>query len=96
MVAVVDAVKELMPTFRESLPPAVLLDVRTDRSASIRESVHDVKQTLYLTFVLVVTVIFIFLRSITATIISSLTLPVTMAATFAVMYSSTTASTTCR
>ncbi len=86
VVAVVDAVKELMPTFRESLPPAVLLDVRTDRSASIRESVHDVKLTLYLTFVLVVTVIFIFLRSITATIISSLTLPVTMAATFAVMY----------
>jgi HAE1 family hydrophobic/amphiphilic exporter-1 len=86
VVAVVDAVKQLMPTFRESLPPAVLLDVRTDRSASIRESVHDVKQTLYLTFVLVVTVIFIFLRSITATVISSLTLPVTMAATFAVMY----------
>ena len=86
VVAVVDAVKELMPTFRESLPPSVLLDVRTDRSASIRESVHDVKLTLYLTFVLVVTVIFIFLRSITATIISGLTLPVTMAATFAVMY----------
>ena len=86
VVAVVDAVKELMPTFRESLPPSVMLDVRTDRSASIRESVHDVKLTLYLTFVLVVTVIFIFLRSITATIISGLTLPVTMAATFAVMY----------
>jgi HAE1 family hydrophobic/amphiphilic exporter-1 len=86
VVAVVDAVKELMPTFRESLPPSVLLDIRTDRSASIRESVHDVKLTLYLTFVLVVTVIFIFLRSITATIIAGLTLPVTMAATFAVMY----------
>ena len=86
VVAVVDAIKKLMPTFREQLPPSVLLDVRTDRSASIRESVHDVKMTLYLTFVLVVTVIFIFLRSVTATIISSLTLPVTMAATFAVMY----------
>jgi hydrophobic/amphiphilic exporter-1 (mainly G- bacteria), HAE1 family len=86
VVAVVDALKELMPTFREALPPSVILDVRTDRSASIRESVHDVKQTLYLTFVLVVAVIFIFLRSITATIISSLTLPVSMAATFAVMY----------
>jgi len=86
VVAVVDAIKQLMPTFRESLPPSVILDVRTDRSAPIRESVHDVKQTLYLTFVLVVAVIFIFLRSVTATIISSLTLPVTMAATFAVMY----------
>jgi HAE1 family hydrophobic/amphiphilic exporter-1 len=86
VVAVVDAIKELMPTFRESLPPSVLLDVRTDRSASIRESVHDVQMTLYLTFVLVVTVIFVFLRSAVATIISGLTLPVTMAATFAVMY----------
>ena len=86
VVAVVDAITELMPTFRESLPPSVLLDVRTDRSASIRESVHDVQMTLYLTFVLVVTVIFVFLRSAVATIISGLTLPVTMAATFAVMY----------
>ncbi|MEO8681176.1 MAG: efflux RND transporter permease subunit [Vicinamibacterales bacterium] len=86
VVAVVDSIKTLMPTFREQLPPSVLLDVRTDRSASIRESVHDVKQTLQLTFVLVVAVIFIFLRSVTATIISCLTLPVTMAATFAVMY----------
>src|ERR671910_1891604 len=86
VVAVVDAIRELMPSFREQLPPSVLLDVRTDRSASIRESVHDVQMTLYLTFILVVTVIFIFLRSVTATVISSLTLPVTMAATFAVMY----------
>ncbi len=86
VVAVVDAIKELMPSFREQLPPSVLLDVRTDRSASIRESVHDVQMTLYLTFVLVVTVIFVFLRSAVATIISGLTLPVTMAATFAVMY----------
>ena len=53
---------------------------------SIRDSVHDVKMTLWLTFALVVAVIFIFLRSVTATIISSLTLPVTIVATFAVMY----------
>jgi HAE1 family hydrophobic/amphiphilic exporter-1 len=86
VVAVVDAIKTLMPTFREQLPPSVLLDIRTDRSASIRESVQDVKLTLLLTFVLVVTVIFGFLRNITATIIASVTLPVTMAATFAVMY----------
>ena len=86
VVAVVDAIRELLPTFRETLPPSVLLDIRTDRSASIRESVHDVQLTLYLTFVLVVTVIFIFLRSAVATVIAGLTLPVTMAATFAVMY----------
>ena len=60
--------------------------MRTDRSGPIRESVHDVKMTLYLTFALVVAVIFIFLRSVTATVISSLTLPVTIVATFAVMY----------
>ena len=86
VVAVVDSIKALMPAFRETLPPGVLLDVRTDRSAPIRESVHDVQLTLYLTFVLVVTVIFVFLRSAVATIIAGLTLPVTMAATFAVMY----------
>jgi HAE1 family hydrophobic/amphiphilic exporter-1 len=86
VVAVVDSIRTLLPTFREQLPPSILLEERTDRSQSIRESVHDVKMTLWITFILVVTVIFIFLRSVTATIISSLTLPVTMAATFAVMY----------
>jgi HAE1 family hydrophobic/amphiphilic exporter-1 len=86
VVAVVDSIKMLLPTFREQLPPSVMLDVRTDRSQSIRDSVHDVKLTLYLTFALVVAVIFIFLRSLTATIISTLTLPVTIVATFAVMY----------
>jgi HAE1 family hydrophobic/amphiphilic exporter-1 len=86
VVAVVDSIRTLLPAFREQLPPSVLLDIRTDRSASIRESVHDVKMTLWLTFALVVTVIFIFLRSVTATVIASLTLPVTVVATFAVMY----------
>jgi hydrophobic/amphiphilic exporter-1 (mainly G- bacteria), HAE1 family len=86
VVAVVDAIRTLLPSFREQLPPSVILDVRTDRSQSIRDSVHDVKMTLWVTFALVVAVIFIFLRSVTATIISSLTLPVTIVATFAVMY----------
>jgi HAE1 family hydrophobic/amphiphilic exporter-1 len=57
-----------------------------DRSMSIRESVHDVKLTLLIALVLVIAVIFVFLRSITATIIPSLTLPVSLIATFAVMY----------
>ena len=86
VVGVVDRIKELLPSFREALPPSVMLDVRTDRSASIRESVRDVKLTLLLTFVLVVLVIFIFLRSVSATLIPTLSLPVSIVATFAVMY----------
>jgi HAE1 family hydrophobic/amphiphilic exporter-1 len=86
VVAVVDAVKKLLPTFREQLPAAVSLDIRTDRSVAIRESIHDVKFTLMLTVVLVVLVIFVFLRNISATIIPSLALPASIVATFAVMY----------
>jgi HAE1 family hydrophobic/amphiphilic exporter-1 len=86
VVATVDSIKTLLPSFREQLPPSVSLEIRTDRSQTIRDSVHDVKNTLWLTFALVVAVIFVFLRSGPATIISSLTLPVTVLATFAVMY----------
>jgi len=86
VVQVVDAVKALLPTFREQLPAAVSLDVRTDRSIAIRESVADVKFTLLLTIGLVVLVIFLFLRNISATIIPSLALPASIVATFAAMY----------
>jgi HAE1 family hydrophobic/amphiphilic exporter-1 len=86
VVQVVDAVKALLPTFREQLPAAVSLDVRTDRSVAIRESVHDVKFTLVLTIGLVIAVIFLFLRNVSATIIPSLALPASLVATFAVMY----------
>jgi HAE1 family hydrophobic/amphiphilic exporter-1 len=86
VVAVVDQIKEILPTLRAQLPPSLGLDVRMDRSQSIRESVHDVKLTLLLTIALVIAVIFVFLRSVTATIIPSLTLPVSIVATFAVMY----------
>jgi hydrophobic/amphiphilic exporter-1 (mainly G- bacteria), HAE1 family len=86
VVQVVDAVKQLLPTFREQLPAAVSLDVRTDRSVAIRESVHDVKFTLMLTIGLVIAVIFLFLRNVSATIIPSLALPASLVATFAVMY----------
>jgi hydrophobic/amphiphilic exporter-1 (mainly G- bacteria), HAE1 family len=86
VVAVVDQIKELLPSLRAQLPPSVPLDVRMDRSTSIRESVHDVKLTLLIVLVLVIAVIFVFLRSFTATIIPSLTLPVSLIATFAVMY----------
>jgi HAE1 family hydrophobic/amphiphilic exporter-1 len=86
VVAVVDAVRQLLPTFREQLPAAVTLDVRTDRSGPIRESVRDVKLTLLSTVALVVLVIFLFLRNISATLIPSLALPGSIVATFAAMY----------
>jgi len=86
VVAVVDAVKALLPTFREQLPPSIILEVRSDRSIAIRESVLDIKLTLLLTVALAVLVIFLFLRNVSATIIPSLTLPASIVATFAVMY----------
>jgi HAE1 family hydrophobic/amphiphilic exporter-1 len=86
VVAVVDAVKALLPALREQLPAAVSLDIRNDRSIAIRESVHDVKVTLMVTVVLVVLVIFLFLRNLSATIIPSLALPASIVATFSAMY----------
>jgi len=85
-VQIVDSIKALLPEFRAQLPPAVNLDVVYDRSTSIRESVNDVKFTLLLTVGLVVLVIFIFLRNISATIIPSLALPLSIVGTFAAMY----------
>ena len=85
-VAVVDAIKQLLPTFRDQLPASVNLNVLFDRSISIRESVHDVQFTLLLTVCLVVMVIFLFLRNLSATVIPSLALPLSIMGTFAVMY----------
>ncbi|HEV2202845.1 MAG TPA: efflux RND transporter permease subunit [Bryobacteraceae bacterium] len=84
-VQIVDRIRELLPTLRTQLPPAVSLDVFYDRSESIRESVNDVKFTLLLSVVLVVLVIFIFLRNVSATIIPSLALPLSIVGTFAAM-----------
>jgi HAE1 family hydrophobic/amphiphilic exporter-1 len=84
-VAVVDSIKELLPSFRELLPPSVNMDILIDRSESIRESVDDVKLSLLLTVVLVVLVIFLFLRNISATVIPSLALPMSIIGTFAAM-----------
>jgi HAE1 family hydrophobic/amphiphilic exporter-1 len=86
VVAIVDAVKELLPNIREHLPPSVNLYMQVDRSAPIRASVEDVKFTLLLTVALVVLVIFLFLRNLSATVIPSLALPASLIATFAVMY----------
>jgi HAE1 family hydrophobic/amphiphilic exporter-1 len=85
-IAVVDAVNALLPTLRAQMPPSVSLVVHDDRSKTIRESVRDVKFTLMLTVGLVVLVIFVFLRNISATVIPSLALPASILATFGVMY----------
>ncbi len=85
-VEVVDSVKALLPIFREQIPPSVDLKVLNDRSLSIRQSVTDVRFTLALTVALVVMVIFLFLRNVTATIIPALALPVSVIGTFAGMY----------
>ena len=84
-VAVVDSIKQLLPQFREEIPASVHLDVLFDRSQSIRQSVRDVEGTLFLAVCLVVMIIFIFLRNLSATIIPSLALPMSIIGTFAAM-----------
>ncbi|HLG59534.1 MAG TPA: efflux RND transporter permease subunit [Vicinamibacterales bacterium] len=86
VVQTVESIKALLPAIRDQLPASVSLDVRSDRSITIRQSVHDVKLTLLITICLVVLVIFIFLRNISATIIPSLALPGSLVGTFTVMY----------
>jgi HAE1 family hydrophobic/amphiphilic exporter-1 len=85
-IEVVDAIRKLLPVFRQQLPASVNLNVVYDRSEAIRESVHDVQFTLLLTIALVVMVIFLFLRNLSATIIPSLAVPLSIVGTFAVMY----------
>ncbi|MGB8366306.1 MAG: efflux RND transporter permease subunit, partial [Rhizomicrobium sp.] len=84
-IAVVDEVKSILPRFRAKLPAAVSLDVLYDRSQTIRASVTDVQTTLLIAAVLVIIVIFAFLRTASATIIPSLALPITVIGTFAGM-----------
>ena len=86
VVAVVDAVKATLPSLREQLPPSVELFLRSDRSTAIRDSVKDVKTTLLVTVGLVVLVIFLFLRNVSATLIPSLALPASVVGTFTAMY----------
>jgi len=85
-IEVVDSIKRLLPVFRAQIPPSINLDVLYDRSVSIRESVNDVRFTLFLTIVFVVMVIFLYLRNLSATIIPSLALPFSIIGTFAAMY----------
>ena len=85
-VEVSDRVRALLPTFQKDLPAAVDLQIHRDRAESIRASVTDVKFTLLLTLFLVILVIFLFLRNLSATVIPSLALPLSIVGTFAVMY----------
>jgi len=85
-VEVAGAVRALLPAFRAELPASVSLNVLYDRSVSIQNSVGDVKFTLLLTLCLVILVIFLFLRNLSATAIPSLALPFSIVGTFSVMY----------
>ncbi|HSY18792.1 MAG TPA: efflux RND transporter permease subunit, partial [Candidatus Acidoferrales bacterium] len=84
-VEVVDNIKKLLPQFRAAIPAAVSLEVLIDRSLTIRKSVSDVEHTLFLAVCLVVLVIFLFLRNLSATLIPSLALPMSIIGTFAAM-----------
>ncbi len=85
-VEVVDAIREKLPSLQAQLPPAIKVSVLNDRSRSIRESVEDVQFTLALSIALVVLVIFMFLKTISATLIPTLALPVSLIGTCAFMY----------
>ncbi|HSQ05475.1 MAG TPA: efflux RND transporter permease subunit, partial [Burkholderiales bacterium] len=85
-IEVVDSIRKLLPGFREQIPASVNIDVLYDRSQSIRASVDDVQFSLMLALALVVMVIFLFLRNVSATLIPSLALPMSIIGTFSVMY----------
>ncbi len=86
VIQVVDRIKKLLPQLQSSLPPAIKVSVLTDRTTTIRESVKDVQYELLLSVVLVVLVIFVFLRSLPATTIPSVAVPLSLVGTFGVMY----------
>ena len=85
-VAVVDKVKAMLPSFRQSLPAAASLKMLNDRSQSVRGAVEDVEFTLAITIGLVILVIFLFVRRLRATLIPAFAVPISIIATFAVMY----------
>ncbi|PYU24330.1 MAG: acriflavine resistance protein B [Acidobacteria bacterium] len=86
IINVVDRIEALLPTLQASLPPAVQVSILTDRTTTIRASVKDVQFELMLTVALVVMVIFLFLRNLSATVIPSVAVPLSIVGTFAAMY----------
>jgi hydrophobe/amphiphile efflux-1 (HAE1) family protein len=85
-IELVDTIKGVIPRLEEAIPPTVKVDLVSDRSLVIRAAVHDVQFTMMLTISLVVIVIFLFLRTLWATVIPSLAVPLSLLATFGVMY----------
>ncbi len=85
-IEVADAIKELLPKLAEGLPASIKLSILRDNSVPIKDSVEDIQFTMLLTLVLVVLVIFLFIRNISATVIPSLSLPMSVIGTFAIMY----------
>jgi HAE1 family hydrophobic/amphiphilic exporter-1 len=85
-VEVVDMVREKLPQLRAQVPPSIRMAPLFDRSTSIRDAVTDVKETLAIAITLVIMVIFLFLRKVSATVIPALAVPVSLVGTFAAMY----------
>jgi hydrophobic/amphiphilic exporter-1 (mainly G- bacteria), HAE1 family len=85
-VAVVDSILAKLPALKQQLPPSININVMNDTSKSIRESIHDVQFTLFLTIGLVVLVIYLFTGHLTATLIPGLAVPLSLIATFGGMY----------
>ena len=86
IIAVADRIKALLPQLRTALPPSISLNILTDQTNTIRASVKDVQFELILTTVLVVVVIFLFLRTLSGTVIPSVAVPLSLVGTFGVMY----------
>src|SRR5260221_6383572 len=86
IIKTVDNIKAILPELRATIPPAATLDITSDRTKTIRASVHDIEFTLMLTVALVVMVIFMFLRNAWATMIPSISVPLSIVGTFGVMY----------
>jgi len=86
IISVADRIKKLLPRLQSSLPSSVKLTILTDRTQTIRASVNDVQFEMMLTIALVVMVIFLFLRNLSATVIPSVAVPLSLVGTFGVMY----------
>jgi multidrug efflux pump subunit AcrB len=85
-IELVNSIQTLLPRLEESIPPSVKVDLVSDRSLVVKAAVHDVQFTMMLTIGLVIIVIFVFLRTLWATVIPSLAVPLSLLATFGVMY----------
>ena len=86
VISTVDAVMAELPRLQAAIPPTIKLDVEVDRTTTIRSSVHDVEISLFISVLLVVLVVFLFLREVWATIIPSIAVPLSLVGTFGVMY----------